>query len=778
MDLFDKAYEFNRPEEVMAMGLYPYFRMNETAVDTTTIMNGRKTVMIGSNNYLGLTAHPEVKEAAIKAVEKYGTGCTGSRFLNGTIDLHVELEEKLAKFMKKEAALVYTTGFTTNQGVISTLVQRGDVVISDRTNHASILDGCRLSYGKLIKFRHNDMEDLERILKSLEDKDVGKLIVVDGVFSMEGDLADLHHIVPLAKKYGARLMVDEAHGLGVLGKRGRGTCEELGVLDQVDLVMATFSKSFASLGGFVAGEKKVISYLKHNSRAFIFQAAPPPSAVAAALKALEILQREPERLTKLKENVAYMLKEIKAAGFRTWPTQSAIVPIIIGDDLKTFQFSKMLEMEGVYVNPVVSPAVPPGLAALRTSYTAKHSREELDFALEKLKKVGQTLGIIGPNAPGAPVEVMTVSGRDKEKTKRLQKAFLKLPWTIYKQHPQWVPQVISDVERIFDKEENIFFRHGDARAFVAKRGEQVVGRIVAAIDYRANDHLKEKAGFFGFFEVDQDYNAAQALLQAARSWLEEQGMTIMRGPMPFSSFDGMGCLVEGFEEAPAIMMPYNPPYYAEFFEKFGLEKKQDLYAYWIDARHSLSDRMEKLAARTEEKEGVKVRRLRASRFRKEMANIMDIFNDANSQDKQYIPLSHNDLTFLISKLKPVIEPELVHFVEVDKKPVAFSVILPDYNQVLKKVDGKIGVTNWLKSIFYSKQISSVRFAMLGVRKAYRRRGLETLLYVESFKTAKALGYTGGELSWVPQEDKVVSKTIEKNGGKRSKTYRLYEMALD
>lgn len=241
MDLFDKAYNYHAAEDVMKMGLYPYFRMNEAAVDTTTIMNGRKTVMIGSNNYLGLTTHPEVKEAAIKAVEKYGSGCTGSRFLNGTIDLHVELEERLAKFMEKEAALVFTTGFTTNQGVISTLVFRGDAVISDRTNHASILDGCRLSYGKLIKFRHNDMEDLERILTELKDKDLGKLIVVDGVFSMEGDQADLRHIVPLAKKYGARLMVDEAHGLGVLGRRGRGACEEQGVLPQVDLVMGTFS---------------------------------------------------------------------------------------------------------------------------------------------------------------------------------------------------------------------------------------------------------------------------------------------------------------------------------------------------------------------------------------------------------------------------------------------------------------------------------------------------------------------------------------------------------
>ena len=423
MDLFDKAYQFHDAEEVIKLGLYPYFRTNETAVDTTTIMNGRKTVMIGSNNYLGLTSHPEVKAAAIKAVEKYGTSCTGSRFLNGTIDLHVELENRLAKFMEKEAALVFSTGFTTNQGIISTLVSRGDVVISDRINHASILDGARLAYGKLLKFRHNDMDDLERILKDQKEKNVGMLVVVDGVFSMEGDRADLKHIVPLTKKYGARLLVDEAHGMGVLGKRGRGTCEELGVLDQVDLIMGTFSKSLASLGGFVAGEEKVISFLKHNARSFIFQAALPPSSTAATLAALTILQREPERLTQLRSNVAYMYKAICAMGFRTWPTESAIVTIIIGDNLKTFQFSKMLEEEGVYVNPVVSPAVSPQMAGVRTSYTATHKQTELDFALEKLKKVGTALNLIGMNAPGAPVEILRVPMHPQANFKKLSKSF-------------------------------------------------------------------------------------------------------------------------------------------------------------------------------------------------------------------------------------------------------------------------------------------------------------------------------------------------------------------
>jgi len=776
MDLFDKAYEYHAAEDVMKMGLYPYFRMNQSTVDTTTIMDGRKTVMISSNNYLGLVAHPEVKEAAKQAVEKYGSSCTGSRFLNGTIDLHVELEERLAKFMEKEAALVFTTGFTANQGIISTLVFRGDVVISDRTNHASILDGCRLSYGKLIKFRHNDMEDLERILVDLKDKAVGKLIVVDGVFSMEGDQADLRHLVPLAKKYGARVMVDEAHGLGVLGKRGRGTCEAQGLLHDVDLIMGTFSKSLASLGGFVAGDAKVISFLKHNARAFIFQAAPPPAAVGAALAALKILEREPERIVKLRQNVDYMLTRVRAMGFKTWNTESAIIPILIGDDLKTFQFSKMLMEEGVYVNPVVSPAVPPGMAALRTSYTATHTRAELDFALEKLQKAGTALGIIGPNAPGAPVEVRPMRGSGKAQAVE-QKEFLKLPGTLYARDRHWVPPLITDADTLFDRKKNVFYRHGDAQAFLARRGNAVVGRIVAAVNQRSNRHHGEKAGWFGFFEVDNDYGTAAALLDAARDWLRERGVETMRGPLAFSQLDGMGCLIDGFDASPAIMMPFNPPTYPEFFEKYGLTKSKDLHAYWLDVRASLPERLNKLAGHVQAKPDVIVRSLRLVHFRKDMGAIMDIINDAHQQGFGFTPLNQEDLKYFMNKLKLIIVPELVNFVVVGGKPVAFSMILPDYNEVLKRFNGRIRITDMMKFYWYSKKIKTLRFALMGVRQAYQKRGLETLLYLESFKQARQLGYTGGELSWVPEDNQSLNHAIAASGAKRSKTYRVFEMKL-
>jgi len=392
-DLFEKARNFTAAKEVMAAGLYPYFRPIESGQDTEVIYKGKKLIMIGSNNYLGLTSHPKVKEAAIEAIKKYGSGCTGSRFLNGTLDIHEECEKRLAKFLNKESALLFSTGFQTNLGTISGIVGKNDIIFCDRDNHASIVDGCRLSFGKTIKFKHNDMEDLERLISKVKP-DAGKLIVVDGVFSMGGDLANLPEIVRIAEKYGARVMVDDAHGIGVFGKNGRGTPEHFGLEDKVDIIMGTFSKSFASLGGFVAADADVIHYLRHVSRELIFSASMPPSAVATVMAALEIIQNEPERREHLWKITNKMLKGFKDLGFKVGNTQSPIISIFIGDDFKCFKMGKMLEDEGVFVNPIVPPAVPPGQTLIRTSYTATHTEEEMDFVLEKFKKVGKELGII------------------------------------------------------------------------------------------------------------------------------------------------------------------------------------------------------------------------------------------------------------------------------------------------------------------------------------------------------------------------------------------------
>lgn len=383
----------NQVKKVREAGVYLYCRPIESGQDTEVTIHGQKMVMVGSNNYLGLTSDPRVKEAAIKAIERFGSGCTGSPFLNGTLELHEELEARLAKFMKKPMALLFSTGMQANLGTLSAIVGRGDVAFSDRINHASIVDGLRLSFGKTVKFHHNDMEDLERLLKRHQNAD-GRLIVVDGVYSMEGDLAPLPDIVKLAKSYHAKVMVDDAHAAGVFGAHGRGTPEHFGVEDDVDILMYTFSKSFASIGGVVAGPVEVIEYLRHASREWIFSASMPPASVAGVLAALDIVEKEDWRRERLWTITKRMQQEYKRMGFNIGASQSPIISIFVWEDFKAYKMAKRLMEEGVFVNPVVSPAAPPGKALLRTSYTATHTDEQMDFVLDKFKKVGKELGVI------------------------------------------------------------------------------------------------------------------------------------------------------------------------------------------------------------------------------------------------------------------------------------------------------------------------------------------------------------------------------------------------
>ena len=396
VDLFQKCVDFTRADEVKAAGFYPYFRAIEENEGPVVRIEGRDIIMAGSNNYLGLTAHPKVKQAAIKAVEKYGTGCSGSRYLTGTLDLHNELEARLAKFMGKEACLLFSTGYQTAQGIIPTLVQRGEYVVTDKDNHACIVAGYMMAKGmfaEIVRYKHNDMQDLERVISQLP-RHVGKLIVTDGVFSTSGEIVDLPDLVTIAKKYNARILVDDAHAIGVIGRGGRGTASHYDLDDEVDMTMGTFSKTFASLGGFVVGKERVINYLKHHSPALIFSASPTPASVAAALAALDVLEHEPFRMDMLISNAAKMRNGFKELGFTVLDGQTAIVPVIVGDDMLAFRFWRALFDAGVFVNAFISPGVPPGLQMMRTSYMATHEDKHLDRILEVFATIGKDLGVI------------------------------------------------------------------------------------------------------------------------------------------------------------------------------------------------------------------------------------------------------------------------------------------------------------------------------------------------------------------------------------------------
>jgi 8-amino-7-oxononanoate synthase len=391
--LVQRTEQFTYPQELKTAGLYPYFRMIESDQDTEVIMNGRKVLMFGSNSYLGLTNHPRVKEAAKAAIDKYGTGCAGSRFLNGTLDLHIELERKLADFVGKEEAIVYSTGMQVNVGVVPAFTGRSDYIILDELDHASIIEGSRLSFSKVLKYKHNDMEALEKILQRCEP-DRMKLIVVDGIFSMDGDIANLPGIVELCEKYNGTVMVDDAHSLGVIGEGGRGTASHFGLTDRTDLIMGTFSKSLASIGGFIASDSATINFLMHHSRTLMFSASIAPPAAACVIAALDIMQEEPERIKNLWDMTHYTIKNLKDAGFDLGATQTPIIPLMVRDNTKTFQFTKILLDEGIFVNPVLSPAVAEDSTLIRFNLMATHTYSQIDFAIEKLVKTGKSIGII------------------------------------------------------------------------------------------------------------------------------------------------------------------------------------------------------------------------------------------------------------------------------------------------------------------------------------------------------------------------------------------------
>ena len=396
MDLFAKCFEFTRADEVKALGVYPYFRPIEANEGPIVQIEGRKVIMAGSNNYLGLTAHPKVVEAAVKAVEKYGTGCSGSRYLTGTLDLHIELEERLAKFFNAESVLLFSTGYQTAQGVIPTLVGRNEYIVSDKDNHACIIAGNLMAKGALgnfVRYKHNDMDDLEKVIQKLPSN-APKLIVSDGVFSTGGEIVDLPRLNEIAKKFKARIMIDDAHSVGVIGKGGRGTASEFNLEKEIDLTMGTFSKTFASLGGFVAGPERVINYIKHFSLALIFSASPTPASVAAALAALNILEKEPERVQRLISNANYMRKGLMEKGFNVIDGRTAIVPVIIGNDEIALKMWRILYDSGVFVNVFVPPGVPEGRQMMRTSYMATHEKEHLDEIIHLFEKAGKTLGLI------------------------------------------------------------------------------------------------------------------------------------------------------------------------------------------------------------------------------------------------------------------------------------------------------------------------------------------------------------------------------------------------
>jgi 8-amino-7-oxononanoate synthase len=809
VDLFQKCYDFTRADEVKEAGYYPYFRAIEENEGPVVQIEGRKMIMAGSNNYLGLTADPRVKEAAIKAIERYGTGCSGSRYLTGTVRLHEELEHEMADYFQKEACLLFSTGYQTAQGVIPTLCQRGDYVISDKDNHACIVAGNLMSkgmYGEVVRYNHDDMSDLERRISKLPP-DAPKLIVSDGVFSTSGEIVDLPRMVELAKMYNARIMVDDAHAVGVIGEGGRGTASYFNLVKETDMTMGTFSKTFASLGGFVVGEERVINYIKHQASALIFSASPTPASVAAALMSLKILRAEPERMKHLIDNADYMRREFKAMGFKVIESKTGIVPVIIGDDIKTLVFWRKLYDAGVFVNAFVVPGVMQGMQMMRTSFMATHEKHHLDRILELFKEIGEELGVLDEEEDGSRDLQVTVAEhkthRDlkvtatnavhirKVENRKDKLRFIRLPWDLYANEKNWVPPLEMDRMRLIDEVKNPFYKHATHQLFLAEDNNgKVIGRIAAIINHRHNELYASEngsTGFVGFFDSINDQSVANALFVTAEDFLRSHGMKHVRGPVSPSINDEVGLLVEGFEYPAAVMMPYHPRYYKTLWEKAGYGKVQDLLAWKITEAKSLSPKIERVTNILRERSKVKIRSLDMKKYDAEVNLIRDLYSRGWEENWGAVPLDADEITMLAAELKQIIDPDFILFADAPDangkmQTIGFSLCIPDINQAFlagKPIPkGAMNLPTAISNLMTKKKaIDNLRIVLLGVMPEYRGRAIDALLYREIMERAKKKGIKFGEASWVLEDNAMMSRAAQVMNGEPYKRYRVFEKPL-
>jgi 8-amino-7-oxononanoate synthase len=801
LDIFQKCREFTRADDVKEAGYYPYFRAIEENEGPVVRIEGREVIMAGSNNYLGLTADPRVKEAAIRATEQFGTGCSGSRYLTGTVRLHEELETELADFLDKEACLLFSTGYQTAQGIIPTLVGRGEYVISDRDNHACIVAGNLMAKGafaEFVRFKHNDMDDLERQLSRIP-LDAPKLLVTDGVFSTTGQICDLPHLTEMCAKYGARIMVDDAHALGVIGRGGRGTASHFGLEQETDLTMGTFSKSLASLGGWVVGEERVVNYIKHQSPALIFSASPTPASVASALMALRIMKDEPERIDRLIANADYLRQGFKRSGFTIIESETGVIPVIVGDDTLTFIFWRRLFDAGVFVNAFISPGVMQGMQMMRTSVMATHERHHLDRILELFEDTGRQLGLIETDA-GAPAAeetraaVVLSTGSDSKlpadgsvklrlaTTRRERLEFIRMVWDLYKENPTWVPPIEIDRMRLIDTDKNPFYQHARLRLFVAERDGRRVGRIAAIVNDVHNRIYNDAVGFVGFFESIDDQNVANTLFDGAFDWLREQGMTTVRGPISPSMNDEVGLLVDGFDKPPAAMMPYNPVYYPELFTRAGFEPEKDLLAWHVHYPEVMTDRLVRATAAVKQRSQIVVRSLNMKHYAAEVEHIKRIYNEAWQPNWGFVPMTDEEMNTMAYELKQVIDPDLVLFAEKDGVPIGFALAVPDINQAFRAGTAiPPGARNLPTAIMNlmtrKKYIEQIRVITLGVIPKFQGKGVDAMLYREIVERAVPKGIEAAEASWVLEDNTQMIRAAEMMQAKVYKRYRIYQRQL-
>jgi glycine C-acetyltransferase len=771
-DLFKKTHPFwEFIEETTQRGVNQYRLPLLSACKNRVIVSDKRTgkeremIMMGSCNYLGLATHPKVVKATGEAIKKYGTGSEGAALLTGTYDIHRALEAKLARMKGCEDAVVFPTGYGANLGSISALVRKGDIAIIDRLAHASIIDGCMLSGGSFRTFKHSNIESLKRVLENVKNEYNGKLIVVDGVYSMDGDIAPLTHIIEIADQYGARVMIDEAHATGVIGERGKGTPSHFKIEGKVDIVMGTLSKALGALGGFVASSKEVVNYLRYYARSGFFSINLPPAVAAAALAAVEVMESEPELHKNLWRNIKYMKENLKLLGLNIGNTESAIIPIIVGDNLALRKMTKRIYEEGVYLNAVPYPAVPKGQERFRLSLMATHAKEDLDETLEVLEKVGREFGVVKKPYPLNTLRSEKYEVKEIFSKKEIEKS-IRFSWRVYKDYPAWVPYFLVKNQVKLISGDYFYFRKVSGKRFVVEEKGEIVGTVSAFVDNYFNRYHNKNVGFLGFFEaLPYKQGAIELLLGKATEFLELEGCKEIRAPINgiFGLFGG-GLLSSGFEKTPSFLQVYTPPYYQDYFIKSGFSPIKRLLHYTIDL--TLPENVERIL--TFSKEALtgefQIRKVNKNNWDEEARSILNIYNEAFSSLWGNVPFDYDEFMEFANEFKNLIIPDFWLIAEVDGNPIGFVGGFPQYAPIFRELNGEIKPLKIVKLPMKLRSINEGTIVLAGVSDKYRGRGIGRALFSCLAEAMIEKDYRRTTVTWILEDNKNVRSVIEALGG--------------
>lgn len=781
-DLFKKAEVFWQYGLDMASKGYIRYRRplaspsaHRVIIDDDFTGKKKEMIMMGSNNYLGLTSHPRVIKMAKENIDKYGAGAGSVPLLAGSFDIHRRLEMKLAELKGAEDAIIFPSGYVTNLGCIQALVKSEDLAVIDRLAHASIIDGCMLSTGAFRTFKHSDVRSLESVLKRNKDNFKGKIVIIDGVYSMDGDIAPLRQITETAHRYGAKVMVDEAHATGVIGDRGKGTPSHFKMKPgEIDIVMGTLSKSLGGVGGFIASTKEVVSYLRYYTRSFFFSSNFPPSVAASVLAAIEVMETDKSIHENLWRNIKYMKENLKSLGFNTGQTESAIIPVMTGDELTQKKMSRRFHEEGIYVNAIPHPAVPKGHERFRFSLMATHTREDIDRTLEVVEKLGREFGIISrPVSPGAPENdkytVREISSKDEiERSVRFS-------WKVYKDYPAWVPYfLIKDHVKLISND-YFYFRKVYGKRFVVEERGEIVGTVSAFIDNYYNRYHDTNVGFLGFFEALPDKDEAVGLLLArAEEFLVSEGCAEIQGPVNgiFGLFGG-GLLSSNYGKIPSFLQVYTQPYYHDYFTNAGFRPVKKLLHYTIDLKSPDNLKTIMKYSRELAPKDIKIRPMNKSDWEREVHSVVKIFNESLARLWGNVPFDTDEFIEIADEFKSLILPEFWLIAEAGGKAVGFVGSFPQYSAVFKSLDGKIKPQSLIKLPLQLRGIREGVIMIVGLLDEYKGKNLGKVLLGRACDVMAEKGYDKANPTWALEDNTKSRRILEDLGGKVDIHWEMY-----